>query len=53
MKTKLEYYKRTNPIIHGSDIKHYPSGTSILVDILITSIHEQCNKFQKKKVTKQ
>jgi len=50
MRTKDEYYKR-NVITHGDSIKHYPSGTSILMDMMITSIHKKCNKFIKK-VTK-
>lgn len=51
MKTKEEYYKR-NVITHGDSIKHYPSGTSILMDMMITAAQDYCNKVQKKKVTK-
>jgi hypothetical protein len=38
MRTKEEYYIRKNPIIHGDKLKHYPSGTAILMDIIIRSI---------------
>ena len=51
MRTKSRYYKR-NVITHGDSIKHYPSGTSILVDMIITAAKEQCKKFNTKKVIK-
>jgi hypothetical protein len=46
---KTEYYKR-NVITHGDSIKHYPSGTSILMDMIITAIKENCNKYHQKKL---
>jgi hypothetical protein len=48
---KTEYYKR-RVITHGDSIKHYPGGTSILMDMMITAAKEQCKKYRAKKVTK-
>ena len=31
----------------GSSTKHYPSGTSILVDMIVTAVQKKCNKFIK------
>jgi hypothetical protein len=49
MRTKQEYYKR-NVITHGDSIKHYPSGTSILMDMMITAIQKTCRNYQRKKL---
>lgn len=51
MKTKREYYKR-NVITHGDSTKHYPSGTSILMDMMITSIQRTCRLYHLKKLQK-
>jgi hypothetical protein len=49
MKTKTEYYKRTNPVIHGDTIKHYPSGTAILMDMMVSAAQDYCKKRKVKK----
>jgi len=49
MRTKSRYYKR-NVITHGDTIKHYPSGTSILVDMIVTSIQKTYKSYQIKKL---
>lgn len=45
---RTEYYKRTNKIMGGSSTKHYPSGTAILMDMIVTAVHKKCNEFKKK-----
>jgi len=45
---RTEYYKRTNKVMGGGSTKHYPSGTSILMDMMITAVQKKCNKFRKK-----
>jgi len=45
---KTEYYKR-RVITHGDSIKHYPGGTSILMDMMITAAQDYCKKRKVKK----
>jgi hypothetical protein len=49
MKTKTEYYKRTNKVMGGGDLKHYPSGTSILMDMVVSAAQDYCKKRKVKK----
>jgi hypothetical protein len=48
MRTKSTYYKR-NVITHGDNIKHYPSGTSILMDMMVSAAQDYCKKRKVKK----
>jgi len=44
---KTRYYKR-NVITHGDSIKHYPGGTSILMDMIWRGIKYQIIKRKRK-----
>lgn len=46
MRAKREYYKR-NVITHGDSIKHYPSGTAILMDMIIRGLKYNFIKFRR------
>jgi len=41
---KTNYHIRTNKVIHGDSIKHYPSGTAILVHMITRGIKYNCIK---------